>query len=73
MLAKDLGRVPDRLFSSSWSLSRFTRKPSSSGIEPENWFPFKSLNHGTRLVTPNHIKVTARVAIGLSILEVKIN
>lgn len=41
--AKDLGISPDIWFWSICILSKCRRLPRSSGNEPDNWFPFRSL------------------------------
>jgi len=42
-LANDFGIGPDIWFWSICILSKLGRYPSSSGKEPDSWFPFKSL------------------------------
>ena len=63
-LANDFGTGPDNWFSSSWSLLKFLRLPSSSGKLPDNLFPFKSL-HGKyiRIITIHITTVTVRLVM----------
>lgn len=54
-LANVGGIGPDSWFSSTWILFKLDRLPSSSGKEPVNWFPLKSLK--TEIGNKNFIKI----------------
>jgi hypothetical protein len=43
LIPNDVGITPDMWFWSICILFKFGRLPSSSGKEPVNWFPFRSL------------------------------